>query len=173
MKNPYPRFSEHYEEDELIEHFWMTADELEFVESFRSEVNRQTVAVLLKSLDYLGYFPAGFDEVPEQVKTFLAHQLNSLWDMTAEYDWLSSAKDRHLSMIRQFGGWRAFSIDDKEELVSWLEENAAHEIGSEEELYELTLNHFKQSRLELPSPKELERITTSVWHRIFQTMVVN
>jgi hypothetical protein len=70
MKNPYPRFSDHYEEDELIEHFWMTADELQFVETFRSEVNRQAVAVLLKSLDYLGYFPTGFDEIPEQVKRF-------------------------------------------------------------------------------------------------------
>lgn len=170
MKNPYPRFSDHYEEDELIEYFWMTADELEFVETFRSEVNRQAIAVLLKSLDYLGYFPAGFDEVPEQVKTFLAHQLNSLWDMTPEYDQLSSAKDRHYSMIRQFGGWRAFNIDDKEKLVGWLEENAAREIGSEEELYELTVKHLKQIRLELPSPKELERITTSVWHRIFQNI---
>lgn len=131
MKNPYPRFFRHYEEDELIEHFWLTTDELEFVETFRSEVNRQAVAVLLKSLDYLGYFPACFDDVPEQVKTFLAHQLNSLWDMTTEYDWLSSAKDRHYSMIRQFGGGRSFNTDDKENLVSWLEENAVREVGSE------------------------------------------
>lgn len=170
MKNPYPRFSDHYEEDELIEHFWMTADELEFVESFRNEVNRQAVAVLLKSLDYLGYFPACFDEVPEQVRVFLAHQLNSLWEMTAEYDWLSGAKDRHYSMIREFTGWRAFNIEDKEKLDLWLEENAAQEISSEEELYELTVKRFKQIHLELPSSKELERITTSVWHRIFQSI---
>lgn len=170
MKNLYPNFQENYEEDELIEYFWMSADELEFVETFRSEVNRQAVAVLLKSLDYLGYLPGGFDEVPEQVKIFVAHQLNSLWEITAQYDWLSSAKDRHYQAIREFGGWESFKNEDKETLISWLEENAVQEIGSEEELYELTVKHLKQIRLELPSPKELEKIIASVWHRIFQNI---
>ena len=71
MKNLYPRFQESYTQDELIEHFWLTNNEIVFVETFRSEINRQAVAVLLKSLNYLGFFPDGFNEVPKQVKTWL------------------------------------------------------------------------------------------------------
>lgn len=99
MQNLYPCFQESYVQDELIEHFWLNNDEIEFVRTFRSEVNQQAVAVLLKSLDYLGFFPSDFDEIPESVKIFIAKQLNFFWDMTSEseYDWLSSAKDRHFS----------------------------------------------------------------------------
>lgn len=80
MKNLFPRFQESYQEDELIEHFWLTNDEITFVETFRNEANRQAAAILLKSLDHLGYFPDSFDHVPEQVKLFIARQLNSLWE---------------------------------------------------------------------------------------------
>ena len=64
MKNLYPRFQESYTQDELIEHFWLTNNEIVFVETFRSEINRQAVAVLLKSLNYLGFFPNGFNARP-------------------------------------------------------------------------------------------------------------
>lgn len=173
MKNLYPRFQESYTQDELIEHFWLTNNEIVFVETFRSEINRQAVAVLLKSLNYLGFFPDGFNEVPEQVKTFIAHELNSLWDVTDLYDWLSSAKDRHYSQIREFSGWCSAAGEDKEKLSRWLEENAAGEIGSEEELFEAAVRRFQHLRIELPSRKELERLTSTVWNNVFQTIYRN
>ena len=173
MKNLYPRFQESYVQDELIEHFWLTNNEIEFIETFRSEVNRQAAAVLLKSLNYLGFFPDGFNEVPEQVKTFIARALNSLWDVTDLYDWLSSAKDRHYSQIREFSGWRSATGEDKEKLSQWLEENAAGEIGSEEALFETAVRRFQYLRIELPSRKELERLTSTVWNNTFQTIYRN
>ena len=42
----YPSFQTDYTHEELVEHFWLHSEEIEFVESFRSEVNKQTVAVL-------------------------------------------------------------------------------------------------------------------------------
>jgi hypothetical protein len=173
VNNLYPRFQESYTQDELIENFWLTNDEIVFVETFRSEVNRQAVAVLLKSLNYLGFFLEGFDEVPESVKTFIARGLNSLWDVTDQYDWLSSAKDRHYSQIREFSGWHPATSNDKENLARWLEENAAGEIGSEEELFETAARRCQHLRIELPSRKELERLTATVWNNIFQTIYRN
>lgn len=70
MKNLYPFFQESYDQDKLIEHFWLTNDEIIFIRTFCGEVNRQAVAILLKSLKYLGLFPVGFNEVPKSVKTF-------------------------------------------------------------------------------------------------------
>jgi TnpA family transposase len=168
MKNLYPSFQESYTQDELIEHFWLTNDEIVFVQTFRSEVNQQAVAILLKCLKYFGFFPADFDEVPESVKLFIAHELNSLWDMTEQYDWLSSAKDRHYSLIREFSGWHSATNEDKENLIRWLEEKAAGEIGSEEELFEAAIKRLKYLCIELPSRKELERLTSTVWNTIFQ-----
>ena len=173
MQNLYPSFQESYDRDELIEHFWLNNDEIEFVRTFRSEINQQAVAVLLKSLEHRGFFPASFDDVPESVKTFIAKQLNFLWDMTSAYDWLSSAKDRHYSLIREFSGWRAMTASDKETLLEWLTENAFNEIGSEEELFEVVIKRLKYMRLELPSQKELERLISTVWNNIFRTIYRN
>jgi hypothetical protein len=64
----YPSFQNEYTHEELVEHFWLHSEEIEFVESFRSEINKQTVAVLLKSLEYLGGFPESLDHIPEQVR---------------------------------------------------------------------------------------------------------
>ena len=71
MKNFYPRFQESYPEEELIENFWLTNNEIIFVETFRSEVNRQAAAILLKSLDHLGFFPDGFRSSSRTGQTLL------------------------------------------------------------------------------------------------------
>lgn len=173
MKNLYPRFQEDYTQEELIENFWLTNDEIVFVENFRSDVNRQTVAVLLKSLSYLGFFPDGLDKIPESVKTFIARELNSLWEVTDQYNWVSSIKDRHFSLIREFSGWRSATTNDKENLARWLEEDVAGEIGSEEELFETAIRRLKHLRIELPSRKELERLTSTVWNNMFETIYWN
>jgi hypothetical protein len=57
MKGDYLCFRASYEHEELVEHFFLHTAELEFVQGFRGNVNRNAVAVLLKSLLYLGYFP--------------------------------------------------------------------------------------------------------------------
>ena len=66
----HPSFQTEYTHEELVEHFWLHSEEIEFVESFRSEVNKQTVAVLLKGLEYLGGFPESLEQIPEQVRIF-------------------------------------------------------------------------------------------------------
>jgi len=43
------------------------------------------MAVLLKTVQYLGYFPDDLQQVPEAVRTFMAHQLQLLWDLTEHY----------------------------------------------------------------------------------------
>ena len=56
MKGDYPRFRLTYTHEELVEHFLLQPDELRFVSELRGDANRNSVAVLLKSLQYLGYF---------------------------------------------------------------------------------------------------------------------
>ena len=42
------------------------------------------MAVLLKTVQYLGYCPEDLQHVPLAVRTFIAHQLHLLWDHTAD-----------------------------------------------------------------------------------------
>ena len=72
----YPRFAENYSREELIEHSLLNEAEQEFITRFRGDVNRYAVAVLLKSLQYLSYFPQHLIEVPVQVRLFIAKQLD-------------------------------------------------------------------------------------------------
>jgi len=47
-------------------------DEFDFVRRYRGDVNRHSMAILLKSLLHLGYFPDIFQLVPESVRDFIA-----------------------------------------------------------------------------------------------------
>ena len=84
MKGEYPRFKTTYVHDELVEHFLLSPAEHTLVETCREDANRHGVAVLLKAVQYLGYFPHDLQQVPEAVRTFIAHQLQLLWDHTPE-----------------------------------------------------------------------------------------
>jgi hypothetical protein len=57
MNGEYPRFKTSYLQEELSEHFLLGPAEIEFVRNRRGDANRQGIAILLKSLPYLGYFP--------------------------------------------------------------------------------------------------------------------
>jgi hypothetical protein len=54
MKGDYPCFSTRYSREQLIESFTLSQADLQFIAQFRGNVNRYGVAILLKSLQYLG-----------------------------------------------------------------------------------------------------------------------
>ena len=82
MNGQYPRFKNSYFYEELTEHFLLTATELEFVRSCRGNANRQGMAILLKGLEYLGYFPENLQQVPPSIRSFVGKQLGLLTDLT-------------------------------------------------------------------------------------------
>src|SRR5262252_5233703 len=108
-----------------IRAFLLSPADRAVVETCHGETNRHSVAVLLKTVQYLGYFPEDLQHVPLAVRTFIAHQLHLLWDHTADYPWQSSTRDRHLALIRQHTGWRFPTAQDKQALEAWLQTHAA------------------------------------------------
>ncbi len=64
MEGEYPRFKSTYLQEELVEGFHLGPDEFDFVSSHRGDTNRHGIAILLKSLLHLGYFPDGLQEMP-------------------------------------------------------------------------------------------------------------
>jgi Domain of unknown function (DUF4158)/Tn3 transposase DDE domain len=71
MPDDYPRFKATYTHEELVEHFLLSPAEHALIATCRGDVNRHGVAVLLKAVQYLGYFPNDFREVPPEVCTFI------------------------------------------------------------------------------------------------------
>ena len=136
MKGDYPCFKAAYVHEELVEHFLLSSTEHALVETCPGETNRHSVAVLLKTVQYLGYFPEDLQQVPSAIRTFIAHQLHLLWDHTATYPWQSSTHDRHLALIRQSTGWRFPTAQDKQALATWLQTQAAPHAPTEADLKE-------------------------------------
>ncbi|HEX2242791.1 MAG TPA: DUF4158 domain-containing protein, partial [Gammaproteobacteria bacterium] len=141
-----------------------------FAQGFRGDVNRNAVALLLKSLLYLGYFPESLVQVPESVRTFIANQLGLLWDHTPLYRWQSGTKDHHLSLIREYTGWRFPTARDKEELEQWLRSESAKVAPMEEELLERAYERLRALRIELPVEMELRRIVNAALSSFFQNL---
>jgi len=92
MKGDYPQFQESYSHDELVEYFTLDETEREFIAQFRGDANRHGSAILLKSLQHLGYFPHELSEIPRDVKLFIAKQLNLSEDLSMQYLWDSRTR---------------------------------------------------------------------------------
>src|SRR5262249_18372097 len=118
----------------------------------------------------LGYFPESLEQIPDEVRNFIASQLNLLWDHTPQYHWHNRNKDRHLSQIRQFIQWRFPTASDKEKLEQWLRSEGVRNALTEEDLLEVAYARLRESRIELPSEKELRRSVNAALNGFFQDL---
>jgi hypothetical protein len=169
MKGDYPRFKATYTHEELVEYFLLSPAERTLVETCRGDVNRHGVAVLLKSVQYLGYFPDDLCQVPPTVRTFIAHQLQLLWDHTTDYPRHHSSQAVHVS-IRQHTGLRFPMAQDKQALETWLRRQAAPEAPTEEELHESAYTRLRTLSIELPAEQELGRIVRAALRGFFHDL---
>jgi Domain of unknown function (DUF4158) len=170
MNGQYPRFKNSYFHEELTEHFLLTKAELEFVRSCRGNANRQGVAILLKGLEYLGYFPENLQLVPPSIRSFVGKQLGLLTDLTNQYPWESSTRERHLGQIRETTGWRSMTSQDKQELEQWLRQEGALSAPSGEKLLDCACQRLFQLRLELPAEAELQRLVNAALNGYFSDL---
>ena len=167
MYGQYPRFKNSYFYEELTENFLLTPAELEFVRNCRGDANRQGMAILLKGLQYLGYFPESLQQVPGSIRSFMGKQLGLLTDFINEYPWETSTRERHLAQIREFTGWRSMTSQDKEELEQWLRQDGALSAPSGEKLLDCACQRLFQLRLEFPAEAELQRLVNGALNGYF------
>jgi len=166
----YPGFQPSYSHDELVEHFLLTPAEVEFVLSCRGEANRCGMALLLKALPHIGCFPDGFDQIPGEVRDFVARQVGLLWDHSRTYSWHSSTRDYHVAQVRQYTGWRFSTAQDKNDLEQWLRSRGVYEAHTSDLLLASACARLRLLRVELPSKGELQRIVTAALNGFFQDL---
>src|ERR1700730_11138884 len=92
MSGTYPDFQSSYTHEEMVEHFLLTPADLSLVFACKGHVNRCGMALLLKTLPYLGCVPERLDQIPPEVHTFVAAQLGLLWDHSKHYVWNSRTR---------------------------------------------------------------------------------
>jgi TnpA family transposase len=168
MQGDYPVFKVTYSDEELAEHFLLTPAEGALVETCRGDVNRHGIAVLLKTVQYLGYFPDTLARVPEVVRTFIAHQLHLLWDHTPAYPRHPSTWDVHVAVIRQHLGCRFPTGEDKQALELWLRTQGALDAPTEDALCECAYIRLRALGIELPAPQEVQRLVQAALRGFFQ-----
>jgi len=161
MEGEYPRFKSSYLQEELAEGFQLGPDEFDFVYRYRGDHNRHGIAILLKSLLYLGYFPETLQEVPESVRLFLGKQLGLLWDHSDDYRRTGSTRDYHLAQIRAFTGWRFATAADKQELEERLRREEAEFAITSEKLLDAAYRRLRELRVELPAEPKLQRLVNT------------
>lgn len=146
----YPRFSKSLSHEELIEHFHLEETDKQFMAQFRGDTNRHGVAVLLKSLLYLGYFPPHLSQVPTKVKSFIARQLNLSENPSEHYLWNSGTRGDNFAQIRKKTGFRFPTVSDKEDLENWLRQTGAREAITFSALFECAIYRLRSLWIELP-----------------------
>ncbi len=167
MKGDYPQFQKSYSHEDLIEHFLLDERDREFITQFRRDTNRHGYAILLKSLQYLGYFPQHIDEVPDQIKVFIAKQLDLTGNPSEQYLWETRTRDNHFAWIRQQTGFRFSQAQDKEDLENWLRQEGTLDAITFADLFDCAVQRLNHLRIELPSEKELQRIVNAALNGFF------
>ena len=168
MKGDYPGFQVTYTDEELAEHFLLTPAERALVETCRGDVNRHGVAVHVKAVQSLGYFPEDLSQVPSVIRTFIAHQLQLLWDHTTDYPRHPSTRDVHVALIRQHTGFRFPTGQDKQALETWLRTHGAPDAPSKEDLWEYAYARLRDSGIEVPAMHEFSRMVQAALRGFFQ-----
>jgi TnpA family transposase len=155
--------------EELIEHFTLIADDLEFLAN-KTGPTRLGCALLLKCFQFDGRFPPAKHDIPRSVVDYVAHQLKLDAALYAQYDWEGRTVKGHRTQIREHLGFREATNADTDEMTSWL---VSHILSSDQNLEHLkvvVIRRFRDLKIEPPSTERIERLIRSGCHTYEQQL---
>jgi len=153
-----------WQEAELAKHFSLSFAEFELLAN-KAGPTRLGFAVLLKFFQYEARFPNAKNEVPRAVVGYLAPQVDVEAEAYLQYDWQGRAIKYHRAQIRQFLGFRQATLKDLEEIRGWLSQGLIKQEQHPEVLKVAAYQHWRELKIEPPSPDQVERLLRSVLHR--------
>ena len=154
--------------DELEAHFTLFPPELSLL---GNEVphNQLGKAVLLKYFQHEGCFPESIKDVPPEIIIHIAHQLDFDVEELQKYNWKVGRIKNHRKEIREWLGFRPFTVADQRVLRDWLQDDVIPHEYRPAHLEQLVRRRLKQLHIEPPSVGRLqERIISSALHRYAQ-----
>ena len=150
-----------WETDELLEHWSLTQEERELAAKSKTETITLGFALLLKWFQYEGRFPSHRIEIPTIVLTYLARQLNIPVERFAAYEWNGRTMERHRAQIRQHFGFREATVQDAQELTTWLADHFSPHARENEALKAALYERCRTLHIEPPAAGRIERLLRS------------
>jgi TnpA family transposase len=152
-----------WSETELAQHFSLSFDEFELLAN-KAGATRLGFAVLLKFFQYEARFPNAKNEVPRQLVAYLAPQVDVEAEAYLGYDWQGRSIKYHRAQIRRFFGFRQATSQDLEETKRWLVDKVLKAEQRLEALKAATFQHWRELKIEPPTPDQIERLLRSALH---------
>lgn len=124
----------------------------------KTGANRIGFSLLLKFFELEGRFPRHPGELPAQAVGFVAQQVKVPPEAWAEYPWDGRSIERHRAQIRQYLGFREWTLADENKLTAWLgDEICPVELSGDGQRRAL-IARCRAERVEPPGPSRIERI---------------
>ncbi|MGH2508356.1 MAG: DUF4158 domain-containing protein, partial [Ktedonobacteraceae bacterium] len=152
---------------ELEEHWLLTSDEFQFVETF-SQKNQLGVALLLKFFQIEGRFPENKNEISKACAIFAGDQLDQpleLWWANFKYSWEDRSSRQRRAVIRNFCGFREATDGDRKAISAWLVENSISGGANELQIQAAAYRRFKELKIEPLEVSSMNRLVRSARKR--------
>lgn len=147
-------------DDELIEHWTLLPNELEWLTN-KTGATRLGFAALLKYFQQEGCFPHSPHDVPAPAIAYLTRQVSVAAALWVQYDWAGRAIKYHRAQIRTHLGFREATVADAEAATAWLCAEVLPHDQRPEHLLEAVRQHFRAARIEPPTAERLDRVVRS------------
>jgi len=166
---PYPKLPTHLRKEELTEDFTLQPEDLRAIQRMRNERNRLGFAVLLKTFQYLGYPPEEKGKIPDEIVEYLAVQMGLELTLFQEFQWKGRAFKYHLSIVREYTGFRHCHLNERTKISEWLTDHG-HQFSTRREFIESAVQRFRDLGLELPPENKLRRLANSSRRRFLERL---
>ncbi len=150
--------------EELIEHWTISAKELDLIGDSKTDHNLLGAACLLKYFQQEGRFPAQKQDIPPIVIVHLAQQLGVVPEKIIPYDWEGRTIKAHRAAIRTFLGVHEATLADEEALIEWLCKEMVAEHRQEEALTASLYTRCKEQLIDPPTPDRVRRLVHTAIH---------
>ena len=148
---------------ELDAYWCLTPDESVQLRN-KTGATRLGFALLLKSFLLEGRFPTTAEEIPEQVVTYVAEQVDVPPAAWHTYPWNGASIVRHRAAIRKWARFREATTTDCQRLESWLLTEILPKQHRYDHLRDAALHRLRKQRIEPPAPDQLKRIIRAAMH---------
>lgn len=154
-----------WETEELIENWTLIPRELELV---RQKVggNQIGFAVLLKYFQLMARFPDSPSEIPENIISYIANQLNVSVESYSDYNWQGRSSKIYRVEIRNLFNFKIATVEDSEKMSNWLITEIIPNEERIESITEFVYQRFRDLQIEPPTSKQVERLirhALTVW----------
>ena len=151
---------QNWDTEELIENWTLLPQELELAKK-KVGGNQIGFALLLKHFQLFAYFPEDKSSISQVIISYIASQVNLPESSYSDYDWQGRSAKVYRVEIRRLFNFKVASVQDSEEMTTWLIDEILPDEQKNEAITELVYQRFRELQLEPPTKLQVERLIKS------------